>query len=388
MSFLLFLLSPFSSWLEQQFFLKNATKNSKPLSLHKITSPEYWTSICFLLDEQPDKAVDSLIKILEVDSATLEVHFALGALFRRRGEVDRAIRIHQNIIARPSLSPEQRAQALLALGQDYLYAGLLDRAERIFNELSQSTIHQITALEALKDIYQREKAWDKAIANGLKLQQHNIQGIELAISHYYCEIAEQYSDEQEGKVALLLKALSIDTKNIRASLLLGDFYIKKANYTKAIQYLAAVKSQNSDFLSEALIPLSQCYEALNKRPEWIRYLRGCLKEYARISVVLILAKYVQQEYGIPAAIELITDYLGRHPSLRGLEQLIKLQMAQQKYIDSSNLPILLEITERMLMNKPIYHCRNCGFFSKILHWLCPSCKNWNSIKPIHGLEGD
>src|SRR5882762_1834435 len=129
----------------------------------KVNLPrDYLMGLNFLLNEEPDKAVDIFIKMLEVDSNTVETHLAVGKLFRRRGEVDRAIRIHQNLIARPQLERIYREQSLFELGQDYLSAGMLDRAERIFLELVSAKSHSAQALRILIDIYQQEKEWEKA----------------------------------------------------------------------------------------------------------------------------------------------------------------------------------------------------------------------------------
>lgn len=185
---------------------------------------DYLLGLNFLLNEEPDKAVDVFIKMLEVDSDTVETHLALGSLFRRRGEVDRAIRIHQNLIARPHLDKQQRIQALMALGQDYMRAGVLDRAERIFLEVVENGSETGPSLHYLLDIYQQEKAWDQAVLIARKIAVSTGEAMQSNIAHYYCELALEARMANDNDLARrhLRKALTIDKKCVRASLLQGD----------------------------------------------------------------------------------------------------------------------------------------------------------------------
>ncbi len=163
---------------------------------------DYFKGINYLLNEQPDKAIEVFIKVLEVDQETVETHLALGNLYRRRGEVDRAIRIHQNLVARNSLSAEQRYEALLELGQDYLSAGLLDRAEDLFKELAEASHYRVQALRQLIDIYEQEKDWDEAISCARQLERATGNQLGPVIAHYQCEQAEQYRSHNDYKAAL------------------------------------------------------------------------------------------------------------------------------------------------------------------------------------------
>jgi len=372
------------------WYLANKSGRSSSTKQRGMVSKDYLLGLNFLLEEQPDKAVDVFIKMLEVDSDTVETHLALGSLFRRRGEVDRAIRIHQNLIARPHLDREQRLQALLALGQDYMRAGVLDRAERIFLEMVETDGKTTPSLYYLLDIYQQEKAWEQAIAIAKKLETVKRGSMHANIAHYYCELAqnERQAINYDQASKHLRKAISIDPKCVRASVLQGDLEVAQGNYKAAIRFYKQIKSQDPDYLSEILQPLADCYATLGNDREFIQYLRQCLEEYARISVVLLLADRIEKMQDNEMAIEFISEYLRTHPSLRGLNRLIELQLRQANQKDKENLYILRDITESMLANKPNYRCIQCGFQAKKVLWLCPSCKRWNLVKPIHGLEGD
>lgn len=382
---LLFLLLPIaavSGWYAAQ---RSFTKK-KAFSL----TNDYLVGLNYLLNEQPDKAVDLFIKMLEVDSETVETHLALGVLFRRRGEVDRAIRIHQNLIARPQLPKQQRIEALLALGQDYLRAGVLDRAERLLLEvIEDGDQYTSIALNNLLDTYQQQKRWEAAIKIAYQLLAKG-DNVQPNIAHYYCELAVlAYSSKQTEQAQHYLKqALDADKNCVRASLLQGELLFQAADFKAALHVYQRVKNQDPDFLIETIAPVVKSYEALNEKIALIDYLQMCLHEYPKTSLILTIAEHIRKNQGNILAIEFITKQLYQHPSLRGLQQLITLQLEIVEEKSRENLLLLQELSAGLLKNKPIYRCVNCGFSSKILHWLCPTCRNWSSVKPIKGLEGE
>lgn len=356
---------------------------------HKVPK-NYLVGLNFLLNEQPDRAVDAFIKMLEVDSDTVETHLALGGLFRRRGEVDRAIRIHQNLIARPHLNKQQRIQSLLALGQDYMRAGVLDRAERIFLEVVDSGEEVSPSLRYLLDIYQQEKAWLRAIAMAEKLETKIGDAMRVNIAHYYCELAaiEVSNSNFEHAKKYLRKSMSINKDCVRSSLIFGDIELAEGHFKAAIKFYKQVEEQDPDYLTEAIVPIASCFERLGLQAELLIYLKECLHKYPRITLVLIMAQQLQRHNDIAAALEILTAYLKKHPSIRGLQYLIKLQMQKPENQEQETLQILDDLTKGILENKPIYRCEKCGFEAKKLDWLCPRCRTWNTVKPIQGLEGD
>jgi len=351
---------------------------------------DYIKGLNYLLNEQPDKAIDVFIQMLDVNSETVETHLALGSLFRRRGEVDRAIRIHQNLIARPTLNSEQRMQALNELGQDYMRAGLLDRAEALFEELIESGPLTTNALHQLIDIYQQEKDWDKAIDAAKRLATKTGQSEDMHIAHYYCEIAEHELKNNEPQKALKLikKALASDRSCARASILEGDIESRLGNDKAAIRAFRRVENQNPDYIPEILESLSRSYKAIDNVAEMIQFLREILNRHGGISVMLCLSELIRNQNGDTEAAEFIAAYLDRKPSLRGMDRLIDLALIHIKDPARDKLEALKNVTSQLLVNNPIYKCDVCGFHGKTLHWQCPGCKNWNSIKPILGVEGE
>ena len=353
-------------------------------------STDYFQGLNFLLNEQPDKAIEVFIRMLEVDSDTVETHLALGNLFRRRGEVDRAIRIHQNLIARPTLNKQQRSAALLELGQDYMRAGWLDRAESLFEELVENNLHTVLALRHLLDIYQQEKEWDKAIAVALRLDREGRQPLQPVIAQYLCEQAEQAMKKGDEHAAAqsLKRALQYDRRCVRASLLQGRLAAQAGNAKTALKALHQIEEQDIEFLPEALAPLRQCYEQSGGIEDFKRYLRSVIDRYDGVSPVLMLSDLLAATEGPAAAAEFLTEQVRKRPSVRGLGRLIELNLAAASGKGKDDMLILRDLVAQLLAGKPKYKCSHCGFAGKSLHWQCPTCKEWNAVKPIHGVEGE
>ncbi|MEE8379566.1 MAG: lipopolysaccharide assembly protein LapB [Gammaproteobacteria bacterium] len=353
-------------------------------------SSNYFKGLNFLLNEQPDKAIDVFVKMLEVDSETVETHLALGNLFRRRGESDRAIRIHQNLIARPTLNKDQRVLALFELGQDYLRAGLLGRAETLFLELLDQGSFRSDAMEKLLDIYQQERDWQKAIEITKRLENFSGRNMAPLMAQFYCEQGDNFKAKGDFKVALKMakKALATDRQSVRASLLQADIEKLTGHCKAAVKTLKQVEKQDGRYLPEVVEPLLECYQSLGKPHEAERYLSYLLDEHGGITPLLALVDLMRQREGERAASDRIVSFLRERPSVRGLDRLIELHLVGSDGVARENLMILKELTRRLLEGKAAYRCKNCGFKAKVLQWSCPGCKQWGSIHPIHGVIGE
>ncbi len=347
----------------------------------------YFRGLNFLLNEQPDKAIDVFMRMLEVDSDTVETHLALGNLFRRRGEVDRAIRIHQNLIARPTLSREQRAQALLELGQDYMRAGLFDRAESLFSELVEMSLFQEQALRGLKTIYQQEKDWEKCLSVSRQLEAKSGEALSVERAHYYCELAEcaRAANDSASVLAYLKQAQGSDAACVRATILHGRVEAAQGDYRGAIRTLRKVEQQDAAYIVEILPSLAECYARVGARKDWITFLKSALEKTRSAPVMLALAGVIQEDEGAAAAADFLTAQLRAAPSLEGLNRLISLHSSNGRG-DGEVLAILRELVEHLLANRPGYQCQRCGFAAKTLHWQCPGCKTWGSIRPTSDLN--
>jgi len=362
----------------------------KPDTTLPAFSSDYFKGLNFLLNEQTDKAIDVFVKMLEVDSDTVEAHLALGNLFRRRGEGERAIRIHQNLIARPSLSKSQRTLALFELGQDYLRAGLLDRAETLFEELLKHDNFRAEALEKLLDIYQQEKEWEKAIDVARRIEAQTGKKMNVLLAQFYCELGDGLRAARDLRAAgkMAKRALSYDQRCVRASLLQADVDKSHGDDKAAIKSLKQVEHQDADFLPEVIGPLLSGYQALGRTNEAEQYLDHLLEHHQGITPLLALAELLEQRDGEQVASERIVAFLRQRPSVRGLDRLIELHLENSDGAARENLLILKELTRRLLENKAPYRCTHCGFKAKTLQWQCPGCKQWTTVRPVQGVVGE
>ncbi|MCK8515978.1 lipopolysaccharide assembly protein LapB [Methylonatrum kenyense] len=351
---------------------------------------DYFQGLNYLLNEQPDKAIEVFTRMVQVDSDTVETHLALGNLFRRRGEVDRAIRIHQNLIARPTLSRDQRTYALLALGEDYLRAGLLDRAESLFQEVVDLNAHVEAALRSLLEIYQQEKEWDRAIDVAERLEARTGQLMRRQVAQFHCELAERERDRGEINNArqCLRRALKADPNCVRASVLVGELERSLGNHEGAVEALTRIVQQDAEFLPVVLDDLGESYAVLDAEDRFQRFLAAVPEQARGASVILRQTELVRKREGDEAAQRFLVETLRRHPSVRGLDQLIQFNLNADGDADSTELSVLHDLFSRLLQDKPMYACHQCGFSARALHWQCPGCRSWASIRPIRGVEGE
>ncbi|MSR13010.1 MAG: lipopolysaccharide assembly protein LapB [Gammaproteobacteria bacterium] len=351
---------------------------------------DYFKGLNYLLHDRPDKAIEVLVKVLEVDAETVETHLALGNLFRRRGEVDRAIRIHQNLVARTTLDVTQRGQALLELGLDYMRSGLFDRAENLFLELLDRGLYQPAALRHLIDIYQQEQDWEKALEFSTRLEAVNGENLSVARAHFLCEQAQQQIELSNRNEAqeLLERALSADRKCVRASLMSANLAMSNREFERAIQALKRIEHQDVDYIGEAIVPLVKCYRALERMDELKEYLERLAGLRAGVTPLLAVAELTEADTGLDAAKQYIVQELKIRPTLKGIDRLIDYTLHSANGESREDLLILKETTVRLIASKALYKCEQCGFSGRSVYWNCPSCKSWNTIKPIHGIEGE
>lgn len=360
----------------------------------------YYRGLNYLLNEQPDEAIDNFIQSLDVNSETLDTHLAVGNLMRRKGEVERAIKIHQNLLSRPNLSSEQQQHAHLELARDFVSAGLLDRAERLLLDLvSQSSDLRATSLQQLMELYQDEREWQRAVDTGQALLPKR--GLLLpsaapdrqvvrAVAHYHCELAEealQHSDYQTAR-AQLKKALQQDRECVRASLLAGRIEFRTGHLRQAIRVLKRVRDQDPALLPEMIETLRTSYYQLGEPDAYRQFLMDCLDAYPSTYLLLAAEQELRQREGEEAARRFLAERLHQRPTLRGLVRLIDLSLERAEPTLRESTILLQDLLRRLLLEKPSYQCHHCGFAGRNLHWLCPSCKQWNTIKPIRGIEGD
>lgn len=347
---------------------------------------EYFKGLNYLIEDKPDQAIEVFTRMAGVDRSTAEIHLTLGNLFRRRGEVDRAIHLHGNLIARPTLTVDQRRRALFELGEDYLRAGLFDRAEELFRELLEQpqSDHTEAALSRLIHIFQQEKDWRQAIAYCDRLEGIGGASRRRETAHFCCELAEEAQHRQQNNEAKtwLLDALARDPHCARANLLLGHLAMEAGDYRAAIATFQAVERQDRGYLPEAVAPLGQCYEALDQHDEWGAYLGGVQQRDHGGRLTDALADWLLRRQGEEAALRFLERELQQYPTLLGLRRWVEIQLARGVGAEHTDLRALHCVSTQMLNDAARYRCANCGFVVKSLRWCCPSCQQWNTIKPM------
>ncbi len=353
-------------------------------------SSNYFRGLNFLLNEQPDKAIEVFLQIAEVDKDTVETHFALGNLFRRRGEVDRAIRIHQNLIERPRLSEEQRVQAVLELGEDFMRAGLLDRAESLFTDLGQFDQVAPKALRHLISIYQQERDWPKAIDHARRYEAATGEPMGKLLAQFHCELAEAALGRKDRTAAVthLRDAVDVDSHCARAGILEGRMAIKDGDDGAAIRAFERVARHEVDYLPEVLQPLLDAWGRTGERARARSFLADMVERSAGVSPMLALARLIQEDEGDAAAAGFLTRNLQRRPSVRGQNALIDLKLRRGDEDPEETLRVVRQLSEQLVAGVAAYRCGHCGFGARAHHWQCPSCKRWGTVRPVHGAFGE
>ena len=346
-------------------------------------STTYFRGLNYLLNEQPDKAIEVFLRIAELDKDTFETQVALGHLFRRRGEVDRAIRLHQALVQRPDLSDQQKVQALLALGEDYMRSGLLDRAETVFSDLVHLDMRAPQALKHLIGIYQAERDWDKAIENATRFEEITEEPMGKLVAQFECELADRHraAGEIEQARAAIARANAADANSVRAGILEGRIELEAGNDGAAIRAFERVARHDADYLPEILPALLTCYESSGDTTGARSFLAEMIEHYRGVAPVLALTRMVEADEGVPAARAYLAQQLKDRPSVRGEAALIDLTLAEGAD-PIATLHDLKHITDQLLVRNPSYRCNRCGFGARAHHWQCPSCKEWGSIKPL------
>jgi len=342
----------------------------------------YYQGLNALLDEDPDKAIDAFVEIARLDPETAELHFALGKLFRRRGDIERAVRVHQNLLARADLSPEMRAQSRFELGQDYLKAGLLDRAEETFHQL-EGTQFAPQASRALLEIYQREKEWHRAIDAALALQASGSGAYQKEIAQFYCEIAQDELVHVNPDAALttLDKALAFDRNNVRATLLAGDALSAKGDTEAALRTWRRVEQQSAGHVGLVAPRLLEGYRQVDRLREGLNLLRGYLAETPSIDLLEVVFRGVLELDGAEAANQLVSDELRRTPTLLGLDKLIEARLMHAPPERLAELSLVKSLVGGYAQKLGRYQCGHCGFKSRQFYWHCPGCSQWESYAP-------
>ncbi|WKT61966.1 lipopolysaccharide assembly protein LapB [Microbulbifer thermotolerans] len=393
LTFFFFLLAAVATgwWLGRSSTRKNAERSQQQRAL----AHSYAQGLNYLLSERHDDAIDKFIDSLEVSSATFDTHLALGNLLRKRGEYDQAIRVHQNLLARPSLARQSQQKAQLELARDYIAAGWLDRAERLLQELVETSPElRNTSLEHLVEVYRDEREWAKAIhavnlLHGRRFKRLSPEWAPVQ-AHFCCELAQEAINSKDYLSARrhIDAALGYDRNSVRANLLWGNLEHLLNRPREAIKVLQRIPKQNPDYIPEILKLLIACYEQVGDEKGLDRYLESLLREHPSNSVLIALTERIQHQQSEAAAAAFMGKQLALRPSLRGLGYFLDLHIDSTQGRARENLSLLKTLIDQLIASRPQYRCSNCGFSGNQLHWLCPSCKHWDSVRSVKGVEGE
>jgi lipopolysaccharide biosynthesis regulator YciM len=366
-------------WVAARIDIKQIVSESRALPR------SYFRGLNFLLNEQPDKAIEAFIEVVKVDPETVELHFALGSLFRRRGEYDRAIRMHQHLLERPDLGHEQKTQALAELGQDYLKAGILDRAEEVFKKLENGPL-AIPARKHLLVIYEQEKDWPRAIDMTKKVETDP-----RSHAQHLCELAASEAAQSRPDTARkhLEAALEANRKCVRASLQLGDLERSQGNVEKAIEHWKRVESQNPAYLAIVAQKLAEAYREAGRGEEGLTLLAGYLARYPSLDLLDAVFEQTLEAKGADDAYALVRDELRRNPTLLGLDRLLEAQIITAGSPDRRrDLELVRNLVHGHTRRLARYRCESCGFKARQFHWHCPGCGGWETYPPRRTEEFD
>jgi lipopolysaccharide assembly protein B len=368
-------------WLAARIDIKQLLSESRALPI------SYFKGLNFLLNEQPDKAIEAFIEVVKVDPQTVELHFALGSLFRRRGEVERAIRMHRNLVERADLAQEQKLQALFELAQDYLKAGLLDRAEEAFLKL-EGTVHAEGALRFLLDIYEQEKEWQKAIGVAEKLEAVTGHSHQKEIANFCCELAtnEMMHSRPDAARPYLARALSHHRLCVRANMLLGDLEMRLDNSEAAAEAWKRIESQNPAYLALVADRLLAAFKRAKRAAEGLRLMRGYLEKYPSLDLLNTVFQGTLEQGGAEEAYRIVRDELHRNPTLLGLDKLLEAQLLEAPSERRRDLDLIKDLVHQHTRELAMYKCDNCGFRARQFYWHCPACAGWETYAPRRSEE--
>ncbi|MBE2259237.1 MAG: lipopolysaccharide assembly protein LapB [Candidatus Accumulibacter sp.] len=367
-------------WAAARIDIRHLVKESRALPR------SYFQGLNFLLNEQPDRAIEAFVEAVKVDPQTIEIHFALGSLFRRRGETERAIRMHQHLVERDDLAEDLKLQALAELGQDYLKAGLLDGAEAVFEKLRDSAMAE-DAKRNLLEIYQLEKDWEKAIAIASELPDF---ASHKEIAEYYCELAaaELIRSRRELAASYLQTALERNRKCVRASLLQGDLHFQQDQFAAAIEAWQRIEQQDPTYLALVAKRLLDAFRKQDRREAGLQLLRGYLEHYPSLDLLDVVFQLVLESGGPEAAYRLVRDELKRNPTLLGFDKLLEARLLFASPDIRPDLDLAKGIVQGYTRRLARYRCDNCGFKARQFYWRCPACGGWETYSPKRTEEFD
>ena len=345
-------------------------------------SESYARGLNYLLSDDSDSAIKIFTDLIEVNKETIEIHIALGNLFRSKGEVDRAIKVHQNLLARPNLTKKQRHMAISELASDYLKAGLLDRAEKLYREMIELKSNTREAYRRLLDLYITEKSWQEAVDCAQELYQKGESEAGVVLSQCLCEIGSSAIDSGNNRLARksLDRALEVDTACVRASLLLIQLNLNTDRSADAKRIFQRLVRQNPEYMGLYIEPAGNIF--INKEPRvYQEFLQNQYQQHPSTRLAMALLEHYANNNEIEKARGFLSDILHQSPSFEAFDFALRFLKSNPDQLGETweALSIFLKTLQS---RKSEFSCSRCGYESHAIQWLCPSCRNWSSMKPV------
>ena len=360
-------------WLAARIDIKQIISESTDLP------SSYFKGLQCLITNQYDKAIEAFDDAIKINNNSLELHFALGALLRRTGQIDRAINLHINLLEKKELTLEQQDSVKAELAQDYFKAGLYGRSEELLLDLNKERYYQFS-LNTLLDIYVKEREWEKAVETATELEKISGVSFRVSISHYFCEIAVSQILNKKYSLAKksLNKALEESVNCTRANILLGDIYAEEKLFEEAIVYWKKIEFQQPEYLGLVALKIIVTFQTLKKGNEGLSIVARFFDIYKLKSLLNILYETVLKNEGPNQAENIARKELIQRPSLSALDQLFQAQ-AISKTNKIDNIELIQQTIKNTIGDRRFYMCNQCGFKARQFHWQCPACNSWESL---------
>lgn len=345
-------------------------------------SERYAKGLNYLLADDSDNAIKVFTDLIEVNTDTIEIHIALGNLFRSKGEVDRAIKIHQNLLARPNLTRKQRQMAIAELASDYLKAGLLDRAEKLYREMIELDADARQAYRRLLDLYITEKSWGEAVDCAQVLYQKGDPEAAITYSQCLCEIANDAIEGGNNRLARksLDRALEVDPDCVRAALLLIQLHMNTDNLPAAKRIFQRLIRQSPDYMALYIEPARLIY--LNRETRVYQdFLQDQYRRHPSTRLAMALLEHYARNNEIEKAQQFLSDILHKSPSFEAFAFALRFLKSNPDQLGET-WETLSTFLKSVQDKKIEFTCARCGYESHAIQWLCPSCRNWASMKPV------
>ena len=367
-------------WLAARIDIKQLINESKRLP------SAYYKGLNFLLNDQEDQAIDVFVEIIKLNPDSVELNFALGSMFRRKGEIDRAILIHQKLLQRNDIAAELRLDAQYELALDYLKSGLLDRAEDGLKAL-QGGRYARKASGHLLDIYQQEKHWEKAIAVANTLSDANY-SFQHEVAQFYCELAlrDIANSQPDAARSHLEQALATHRKCARANIMLGEIDAAAGHYESAIVIWQRIEGQDPQYLSLVGTKILDAFRRLERPADGVQLLKSYLSTYPTLDLLDLIHQAVLEQEGEQVALEYVYSVLRANPSMLGLKTLADAESLLAPVERRKDLEVIRSLINENTRKLSMYHCTACGFRAKQYYWHCPGCSGWETYNPKLGAE--